>query len=177
MTKRSRSQAKLPCVTKVKPYLSVQSTAIFHNLACAERFFDAFFVVVSMKGGQSKLGRLEKLRIKNFCWSPHGRIKSRHVVTSDYCFARFQKWKCSGLINFSVFCSLSPKLYIILYYITLYYITLSKWKRWKWCLPCSVVKSDEYSAHARAVALWFNPYYRSCSLRLWSDNVKPFVGK
>ena len=65
--------------------------------SCAERFFDAFFVVVSMKGGQSKLGRLEKLRIKNFCWSPHGRIKSRHVVTSDYCFAHFQKWKCSGL--------------------------------------------------------------------------------
>ena len=32
MTKRSRSQAKLPCVSKVKPYLSVQSTAIFHNL-------------------------------------------------------------------------------------------------------------------------------------------------
>ena len=32
MTKRSRSQAKLPCVSKVKPYLRVQFTAIFHNL-------------------------------------------------------------------------------------------------------------------------------------------------
>ena len=95
MTKRSRSQ----CISKVKLYLRVQSTAIFHNLACAERFFDAFFVVVSMKGGQSKLGRLEKLRIKNFCWSPIGRIKSLHVVTSDYCFAHIQKWKCSGLIT------------------------------------------------------------------------------
>ena len=69
--------------------------------SCAERFFDAFFVVVSMKGGQSKLGRLEKLRIKNFCWSPHGRIKSRHVVTSDYCIAHFQKWKCSGLVSYN----------------------------------------------------------------------------
>ena len=32
MTKRSRSQAKLPCVSKVKPYLRVQSTAVLHNL-------------------------------------------------------------------------------------------------------------------------------------------------
>ena len=32
-------------------------------------------------------------------YKAHGRIKSRHVVTSDYCLAHFQKWKCSGLFT------------------------------------------------------------------------------
>ena len=49
-----------------------------------------------MKGGQSKLRRLENPRIKNFCWSPLGKFENRHDVTSDYCFAHFQKWKCPG---------------------------------------------------------------------------------
>ena len=81
--------------------------------SCAERFFDAFFVVVSMKGGQSKLGRLEKLRINNFCWSPHGRTKSRHVVTSDYCFAHLEMlWTVYEIIRKCMF-FFSKKLWLI----------------------------------------------------------------
>ena len=43
---------------------------VFHRhipQSCVWRFFNVFFVVVLMKSGQSKLGRLEKMRIKKFC--------------------------------------------------------------------------------------------------------------
>ena len=48
--------------------------------------------------GQSRLGRFEKMQIKTFSWIYSVIFQSRHVVTSRYCFAHFQKWKCSGLV-------------------------------------------------------------------------------
>ena len=52
---------------------------VFHRhipQSWAWHFFKAFFVVVVMKSGQSKLGRLEKMRIKNSARVPSGEFKA-----------------------------------------------------------------------------------------------------
>ena len=95
MNKRSRKQVCIESKTSPKHIFR-------HHLPQypAQHFFNAVLVVVLLIDGQSRLGRLEKMQIKTFIWIYSVIFQSRHVVTSHYCFAHFQKWKCSGLVTF-----------------------------------------------------------------------------
>ena len=69
------------------------------TLPSVQAFYRFFFVVVLQKG---ELRLLEKPKTQQI--STPIRIRSRifltlHAVTSRYCFARFRKWKSSGLFT------------------------------------------------------------------------------